>query len=207
MNNTFLSQLNWRFATKDFDTDKKIDQDKLDQILEAIRMAPTSFGLQTLHTYVISDQKIQDMIKDNSYSQSQVSDASHLLVFCYRTDVMTRVDQYVELSSQGNPAVKEKLKPMEEMMKGAFSSKSDEEIATWSARQVYIALGFAMAACAELGIDSCPMEGFDHNATDEILELPENMKSVVILPMGYRKEEPKRAKVRFSKEDLFTFVK
>jgi nitroreductase len=207
MNQTFLSQLNWRFATKKFDKNKKLDKDTLDQIIEAIRMTPTSLGLQTFHTYVITDQKVKDEIKDNSYSQSQVADASHLLVMCYRTDGVKRVDQYSKLVTKGKLVEKVKIKPMEAMMKGFIKSKSEEDIANWSSRQVYIALGFAMAACAELGVDSCPMEGFDHAAIDKILDLPENMKSVLLLPVGYRKEDPNKKKIRFSNEDLFTYIK
>lgn len=206
MNQTFLSQLNWRYATKKFDKSKQVDQETLDKIIEAIRMAPTSYGLQVFHSYVITDQKIKDKIKTQSYLQSQVSDASHLLVFCYRTDVIKRIDQYLKLVVKVRLIDKIKQKAIGTMMKRSFKNKSEADISHWSVKQAYIALGFAMAACAELGVDSCPMEGFSKKEVDKILSLPDHIKSVLLLPIGYRKEQPKK-KVRFSNKDLFTFIK
>ena len=205
MKNTFLSQLNWRHATKKFDTAKKVDQPTLDKILESIKMAPTSLGLQPFHVYIVTDQKIKDKIKDKSYFQSQVAEASHLLVFCSRIDAVNRVDEYVKLVTDGKLVEKIKLKPMETMMKGYMSGKSSEIIKSWSDEQVYIALGFALAACAELSVDSCPIGGFNPQAVDKILGLPDNMKSTVLLPIGYRAEDPKKKKIRFDNNDLFTF--
>ncbi|MDH5533773.1 MAG: NAD(P)H-dependent oxidoreductase [Candidatus Pacebacteria bacterium] len=207
MKQTFLSQLNWRHATKKFDKNKKVDQEILSQLLEAIRMTPTSLGLQPFHTYVITDQKIKNKIKDNSYLQSQVSENSHLLVICSRIDAANRVNEYVELCAKGKLVESIKLKPMETMMKGYMKGKSKEDIRSWADAQAYIALGFAMAACAELGVDSCPIGGFNPPAVDKILDLPENLRSTVLLPIGYRKEDPKKKKIRFSNEDLFTFIK
>jgi nitroreductase len=207
MKNTFLSQLNWRHATKKFDTTKKIDAKTLERIIESIRMTPTSLGLQPFHVYVITDQKIKDQIKDKSYFQSQVAEGSHLLVFCSRVDGVNRVDQYVDLCTKGKLVEKIKLKPMETMMKGYMKGRSEESIKSWADDQVYIALGFAMAACAELSVDSCPIGGFDPLAVNKILDLPNNVKSTVLLPIGYRAEDPKKKKIRFDNQDLFTYIK
>lgn len=207
MKNTFLSQLNWRYATKKFDTTKKVDQATLEKIIEAIKMAPSSLGLQPFHIYVITDQKVKDKIKDKSYFQSQVAEGSHLLVFCSRVDAVNRVDQYVKLVTKGKLAEKIKLKPMETMMKGYMKNKSEEGVKSWADEQVYIALGFAMAACAELSVDSCPIGGFDPQAVNKILDLPDNIRSTVLLSIGYRKQDPKKKKIRFDNQDLFTYIK
>lgn len=206
MPRTFLSQLNWRFATKKFDPEKKVPQADLDRVLEAIRMTPSSYGLQIYHFFVITDQKLKDQIKEVSYHQDQVSDCSHLLVMCARTDLDKRVDEYVELVAEiqsTDPQANEKLR---EHLHKSMQSKA-KDLFRYVSNQVYIALGFAMAACSELGIDSCPMEGFEPAEVDRLLKLPPHMKSVLLLPIGYRAEPPKRAKVRFAKEDLITFIK
>lgn len=117
---------------------------------------------------------------------------------------MNRINQLMEILTEGNEVKRNELKAYEGMMRGFAEERDPSWIKTWGERQAYIALGFAMAACAELGIDSCPMEGFDPTAYDSILKLPSHMKSVVALAIGYRKEGPHRAKARFSTEDLFS---
>lgn len=201
---SFLSQLNWREATKNFDTEKKIDNATLEKILEAIQMTPSSFGLQPYKIYVVTDMQTRKKIQENAWNQAQVTDASHLLVFCSRTDILEkRIDELMEINSGGNPEMKEKMKGYEDLMRQFLGQRDNEKMQAWADRQTYISLGFAMAACAELGVDSCAIEGFSPEKTDAILELPQQEKSVVLLPIGFRKEENGRPKVRFSKEDLF----
>ena len=206
MSDSFLDHLEWRFATKKFDASKPLEQEKLDKILESIRMTPTSYGLQTMHVHVVTDQEIKKKMKAMSYMQSQVVDAPVVLVFSARTDVKNRIKQYIDVASDGKTAVKLKMKPYELMMNQSVGKLSEDAVKEWSARQAYIALGFAMAACAELEVDSCPMEGFSPEKLDKLLGLPEHMKSVVLLPIGYREKDPERKKVRFSSEDMFTNV-
>lgn len=128
------------------------------------------------------------------------------MVFAARNDAENRIDQYVELASNGDPQAKEKLQGYADTMRKDLGNRSKEDLMDWAARQTYIALGFAMAACAELEIDSCPMEGFKAEEFDKILNLPEHMHTVVTLSLGKRKEESGRDKVRFPKEDLFTSI-
>jgi nitroreductase len=207
MDSSFLAHLDWRFATKAFDPTKKVSQDYLDKILEAVHLAPASYGLQPYHVYVVTNDSLREKLKEKGYNQGQVTDASHFLIFASRTDLDERIEQYFTLATQGDAQKREAMKDYEGMMKGFAQSLSPPTEKAWADRQTYIALGFALAACAELEIDSCPMEGFDPPAYDQILELPANMKSVVCLAIGYRKEDPKFPKVRFSKEDLFSWVK
>lgn len=205
---SFLSNLNWRYATKKFDTSRKVSDADLEKILEAIRLTPTSFGMQPYHAYVITNQEIKEKIQAIAWNQSQVGTSSHLIVFTARTDLAQNKEEYFTLISGGNPEVRAQLKGYEDMVDGFVAGKpTPESVLPWSAKQAYIAQGFALAAAAELEIDSCAMEGFDPVALGEILGLPESQKAVVMLPIGYRDpEESPRPKSRFSKEALFTTI-
>lgn len=204
MTQTFLSQLNWRFATKAFDPEKKVSEEDLAKILDAIRLAPTSAGLQPFHVFVITDQHVRKEMQQFSKGQSQVVDASHLLLFCVRSDVHERINAYIDAVSKGTPLDDEKRALMEERMKKMMGTRSSRDLAEWAARQTYLAMGFGLAACAELSVDSCPMEGFDAPEIDKLLELPSYMHSVAYVTIGYRKDDPTKEKVRFSENDLFT---
>lgn len=199
---SFLTQLSWRYATKQFDSTKKLSEEQLQKVMEAIKMVPTSFGLQPFKVILVTNQDTRLKLKDAAWGQSQVIDASHLLVFCANTDVLPRVNTYFEMASAGNSELRTSMKGYEEMMSGFVSSLPAENMLPWTTRQVYIALGFALAACAELEIDSCPMEGFDPQQFKTILELPESINPVVILPVGFRSvDDVVHPKVRFN--DLF----
>lgn len=201
---TFLENLQWRNATKDFDTEKKIPAETFEKILEAVHLAPTSFGLQPFSVFVVKNPEIRRQIREAAWGQAQVTDAAELLVFCSRNDVFERrIDEFLEVMSGGDAEILEKISGYGDMMRGFFQGKTADEQKVWADRQTYIALGFAIAAAAELQIDSCPLEGFDPPKVDTLLGLPENLKSVVMLPLGYRKADPERPKVRFSKEHLF----
>lgn len=201
---TFLSNLDWRHATKIFDTDKKVSDQDLAKVKEAIIMSPSSFGLEPFHIKIITDQTIKDKIQLVSWNQAQVGSCSHLLVFCARTDAAQRIDTYFEMATGGQAETREKMKGYEDQMRGWLDSQNAAEVLGWAENQTHIAHGFALAALAELKIDSCAMGGFDPAAVDEILELPEHIKSVVMLPIGYRTEDPRHPKVRYPESDLFS---
>lgn len=162
---TFLSQLNWRYATKKFDPTKKVPDDVLSQILEAIRLTPTSFGLQAYHFFVITNQEIKDKIQAVAWNQPQIGTSSHLLVLCARNDLENVKNEFFEGLSGGNPEVRTQLAGFEQIVTGFLPNASPE----WTKKQVYIAQGFALVACAELAVDSCPMEGFDPAGVSQIL--------------------------------------
>ena len=167
---SFLSNLNWRYATKKFDSSRKVTDTDLDTLLEAIRLTPTSFGMQPYHFYVVSSQEVKDKIHAAACNQPQICTASHVIVFAARSDLPENKEEFFTLLSGGNPEVRAHLKGYEDMVAGFVASKADPADAlAWSARQAYIAQGFAMAALAELEIDSCPMEGFDPAAVGQIL--------------------------------------
>ena len=198
--------LDWRRAEKNFDPTKPTSEEDLNKVLHAIQMAPSSFGIQPYHIYVVSDPETKKKMRAAAWDQAQFEEASHILVFASRTDAIPRIDEYLEVASGGDAEKREKLKGYEDMMKGFLSNFSPEVQRTWADRQTYIALGFAMAAAAELKLDSCPMEGFTPAEFDNILDLPENLKSVVTMSLGHRASEDGRPKVRFPETELFTHV-
>lgn len=200
----FLDHLNWRFATKSFDSEKKVSAEEIQKVLEAIRMSPSSFGLQAFHVDVVTDANLKEKLKAVSWNQSQVTDCSHYLVFSARTDINERIEKYLDILSGGDAAKREGLNDFGNMMRGFAEDRKDEWLVNWGAKQAYIALGFAMAACAELEIDSCAMEGIDPLKYDEILEHPEHINTAVTLAVGYRKAGPTWEKTRFPQDDMFT---
>ena len=203
----FIENLNWRYATKKFDG-RKLPAEVLEKILTAIRMAPSSFGIQPYHISVIENDRqksAQSHLWDHQdWNRDQLDTCSHVLVFNADLNIEKRAEDFVELSRKfkGAEAVED---PEFDYAKEAakFGKRMGPE---WPARQAYIALGFALAACAELKVDSCPMEAFDAVALNKFLGLPQNLEPKVLLAVGYRSPEDghaKEPKIRFSKEDLF----
>ena len=137
---SFLSNLEWRYATKKFDTTQKVSQENLALILEAIRMTPTSFGMQPYHFYVVSNQEVKDKIQAVAWNQPQIGTSSHVIVFVARTDLPALKEEFFTLLSGGNPDVRAMLKGYEDMVGGFVEGKTDpQDILAWSAKQVYIA--------------------------------------------------------------------
>jgi len=203
---SFIKNLDWRFATKQFDNTKVVSDEDLQKITRAIQMAPSSFGLQPFHVYVISDQKLKENIKPIARDQAQIDSCSHLFVFCAVTSGAGRVDQYIDALSGGDQTKKESQQARAQRMKQSMVKKGELGLRRWADNQVYLALGFALAACAELKIDACPMGGFSHHELDEFLQLPKYLHSTVLMTIGYRGQEPKYPKFRFNDSDLFTFM-
>lgn len=203
---SFLENLNWRYATKKFDSSKKVSEEDLQKIREAIRMAPTSFGVQMFAAVEVENKDLREKIKESAFGQSQITDADRVFVFLRRGDGEARVEDMFNTMSGGNEEIrKTALSEYESMVRGSVVSRSKEELMEWSGRQAYIALGFALAACAEVKIDSCPMEGFDPVKVKEILGLGDDFMPVALLPVGYRDENDshlKNPKFRFPEEKI-----
>lgn len=208
---SILSSLKWRYATKKFDTERKVEDKDLDVILESIRLAPASVGLQAYKIHVITNQEIKDKIQAVAWNQAQIGTSSHLLVFTARTDLLDTKEELFTMLSGGDAHVRSQLSGYEGMVNGLITGlEASNSALAWAAKQAYIALGFGMVTAAELGVDSCPMEGFDGGAVGEILGLPPSETAVVMLPLGYRAagEGPRSPeKARTPKEKLFTFTK
>lgn len=187
---TFIKKLNKRYACKQMDG-RKLPQEKINNILEAIRLAPTSRGMQAFKVFVIEDQKLKDKLFEIAVPQPQIPKASHVLVFASYLEINNKVvDDIVHLTQKSRPTLTEDhLSDLRESM----ISLVDEDRETnyqWIKRQVYIALGFGLAAAAVEEVDSVPMEGFDPEKLDELLNLKEqNLGSVVLLTLGYSDKE------------------
>ena len=205
---SIITELNNRYATKLFDSSKKISEADMDILLEAIRLSPSSYGFQPYKVLIVEDPKIRAELRIAAYGQSQITDASAILVFSvkYEADEKT-ADEFISVVSQARNVPVENLAPYGDMIKGTLSSLSAEQLETWVSKQAYIALGFGLVASAVLGIDSCPMEGFSSDEFDRILDLKKlGLKSKIVLAVGYRSAEDNYQhlpKVRYSKEDFF----
>ncbi|MGB1003104.1 MAG: NAD(P)H-dependent oxidoreductase [Salibacteraceae bacterium] len=208
---SIIDNLKWRYATKKFDSSKKISTNDLNAIKEAISLTATSYGLESYKVLVVENPEIRAKLVPASWGQTQISDASHLLVFCNFNEVTPdHIDALVQLkaNTQGIPV--ENLTGYGDFMKKAISGMPADVVKGWTARQTYIALGNAMATCAELKIDSCPMEGFDASQYNKILGLDaKGLNASVVLPIGYRSEEDQTQhgkKVRKPLNEMFEVV-
>lgn len=208
-----IQQLNWRYATKKFDPSKIVSDEKLERILEAIRLTPTSSGLQPYELLVVSNPDIRKKIRAVGWDQAQITDSSHLLVFAAWDDITPeRVNMMFDLTNEVRGVVNEGWENYRQMLLGIVAARGKEGNYQSAARQAYIGLGSALLAAAFEEVDATPMEGFDPAAVDEILGLPaKHLRSVVILPIGYRAEEGDwlvdLKKVRRTRENFIIEVK
>jgi len=206
---SFIDKLNWRYATKRMNG-TKVSQEKIDRILEAIRLAPTSFGLQGFKVIVIEDQALREKIYNNACHQLQIKEASHVLVFAANKKVTQQhVDGFIQNVSKTRNIPIVNLEGFKGMFAGIVAGDANQNF-TWTARQTYIALGIGLVAAMEEEVDATPMEGFNNEALDAILGLTEqNLGSVSIMTLGYRDvavdHYSHAPKVRKSKEELFEF--
>ena len=203
-----LDSLRWRYATKRFDEDRKVSPENIAQLKEAVNLAATSFGLQPFRVLVVSDPKVLEDLRTASYNQPQLTESSHVFVFCAMKNMPPEhIDRFVDRMAEVRDVPREQLNDHANYMKGSLAGKTVESIEAWNKRQAYIALGTLLAAAAELGIDSCPMEGFDAGEYDRILGLADKgLTATVICPVGYRSPEDAtqhHGKVRVKLETMF----
>lgn len=186
-NTTLIEQLNWRYATKKMDPTKSVPQEKVDAILEAIRMAPTSSGTQPFEVIVVTNKEKLQLIQKAASDQTPITEGSHLLVFAaWDNYTDERIDEVVDLMTQERGELP-LINTYYDNLKANFLPRDAEVNYAHAARQAYIALGVALVAAAEQEVDSTPMEGFSPPHVDEILGLTERgLRSVVLLPLGYR---------------------
>jgi len=207
-----IDKLNWRYATKKFDPAKKVADEKLEHILEAIRLAPTSSGLQPFEVFVITNPELRAKIQTVGWNQAQISESSHLLVFAAWDNITAdRVNMMFDLTNEQRGFINEGWEAYRKQLLGIVAARTEQANFDAAARQAYIALGVAMVAAAFEGVDATPMEGFDPAAVDEILSLKERkLRSVVMLPIGYRQPEGdwlvNLKKVRRSRPNLITEI-
>lgn len=186
---SIIDALKWRYATKKMNG-QKVPDEKVNQIIQAAHLAPTSSGLQPFKIIVVTNQELKDKIAPIAFDQSQVRDCSHLLIFAawdnYSEENIRAVFAHAN-AERGLPA--STTADYENRLIGMYLAKSPEENSNHAAKQAYIGFGIAIAEAAILEVDTTPMEGFDNAALDELLGLPAlHLKSTTILPLGYRDE-------------------
>tara|TARA_B110000977_G_scaffold196900_1_gene278243 strand:- start:3956 stop:4543 length:588 start_codon:yes stop_codon:yes gene_type:complete len=191
---------------------QKVPQDKMDNIIEAISLAPTSSGLQPFEVFVITNQEVKDKIRPVAWNQSVVSDCSHLLVFAaWDTYTAERINKMFDLTNTVRGFKNEGWENYRQMLLNNYPQKDAEENFTHAVKQAYIAFSHAITAAAFEEVDATPLEGFDPAAVDEILGLrAKGLRSCVMLPIGYRNAQSdwlvNLKKVRKSREDLITEI-
>jgi nitroreductase/dihydropteridine reductase len=204
--------LNWRYATKKMDPSKTVPQEKVDAIIEAIRMSPTSSGTQPFEVFVVTNPDVRAQIAEAAGGQAQITDGSHTLVFAaWDNYTAERIDEVVDLNVEARGDLP-MLHAYYDNLKSNYVPRDADVNYAHAARQAYIALGIALVAAAAQEVDSTPMEGFSPDAVDEILGLKERgLRSVVLLPLGYRDEANDwllpMGKVRKSRDTIVTEVK
>jgi nitroreductase/dihydropteridine reductase len=206
-----LDKLNWRYAAKAMNG-KKVAEDKIERILEAARLAPTSSGLQPFEIFVIKNQDVKEKIRPVAWNQSVITDCSHLLVFAaWDTYTAERINYMFDLTNEIRGFRNEGWENYRQMLLKAYPQKDAEENFNHAAKQVYIAFANAVTAAAFEGVDATPLEGFEPDAVDQILGLREKgLRSAVLLPIGYRQEDKdwlvNLVKVRKPMKDLITVI-
>ena len=185
-----IEKLQWRYATKKFDPAKVVAQEKLDHIIEAVRLTATSSGLQPFELIVITNKELKENIKLIANNQSQITDCSHLLIFAAWDDITAeRINMMFDLTNRERGFTNEGWESYRKFMIEKHTAMDADLNFQQTARQAYIGLGSALIAAAFEEVDSTPMEGFDPEALDRLLGLREkNLRSVALLPIGYREE-------------------
>ncbi|MHB0951542.1 MAG: NAD(P)H-dependent oxidoreductase [Allorhizobium sp.] len=207
-----LEKLNWRYATKKMDPSKTVSEDKVERILEAARLAPTSSGLQPFEIIVVTDPKMRARIQEIAWNQAQVTEGSHLLVFAaWDNYTPERINGMFDLVNAERGFANEGWENYRKMLLDTYPQREPQVNFEHAARQAYIGFGLALTAAAFEGVDSTPMEGFDAAKLDEILGLRERgLRSVTIMPLGYRAGDGdwlvNLKKVRRPKESFVTVV-
>ncbi len=206
-----IDALNWRYATKKFDSEKKINEKDFEELLEALRLSPSSFGIQPWKFLIVENKKLREELKGAAWGQSQIVDASHLIVLCSIRDMdESHADYFINQTAKIRGIKPEELEGFREMLLNSINGKSKLSLEEWNAKQVYLALGVLLISCAIKRIDACPMEGFDSKEFDRILGLGEKgLHTEVVCTLGYRDKDDKYSllnKVRFDKDRVFEVI-
>lgn len=203
-----IDALNNRYAVKIFDKNKKISNEELNTILESGRLSPSSLGLEPWNFIVVNDLKTREAIYEYS-KQPKVLDASHLIILTYKTNLVEVIKERLERTAKIQNQKLEELESYKKFLEDSTKNKTEIELQSWLKAQTYIPLGIMTLTASLLGIDNCPMEGFQNEKIDEILNLKDkNLKSVTMLALGQRGEDPNalKPKIRKNFEEAITIV-
>jgi nitroreductase len=207
----FIENAKWRYATKKYDSNKKVSEKDIDYLKEAINLTATSYGLQPFKVLIIENPEIRKQLQPASWGQSQIVDASHLFVFVNVINPGEKeIDSYVENIAKVRETSVESLQGFANYVKGSVGKFSTEQKAIWTSKQTYLALGNLLNAAAELKIDATPIEGFEPEKYNEILGLSQKgLHASLVATVGYRSEEDKNQhlkKVRKPLDELFEVI-
>lgn len=199
-----IEQLQWRYATKKFDNTKLLDAKKMNTIKQAFNLTATSYGLQPIKLVIFSDKELQQQLVEHTMDQVQLAQASHVLVFCIERSIdKTYITEYFNRIKDIRNTPDSILNPFKEFLIDDFEGQSQATIEDWATKQAYLAMGNLLTVCAIEGIDACPMEGFSPDKYDEILQLTQQgLKSVLVMPIGYRAEDDMFAGFKKVRKDL-----
>jgi nitroreductase len=188
---TFLASQNWRYATKKFDSSKKISETNLEQLKEAVRLSTSSYGLQPYMVFIVENTELRAQIQPVAWGQSQIVEASHLFVFASKTSISQEdIDKYLQNICETRNLPEGAMNGYGDFMKAKLNAFTAEQIAVWTSKQTYLALGNLINAAADLKIDATPMEGFEPEKVNAILGLDKlGLHASLIATLGYRHEE------------------
>lgn len=189
-----------RYACKKFDG-KTVPEEKIAKLKEIIRHSASSFGLQPWKIKVITDKETKEKLSPASWNQPQITSCSHLFVICADTEIVPLIEKYENLVVAGGTPP-EQAKKLADMMRSFEQGMPPEAKRAWTQKQCYIAMGNALNGAAALGLDTCPMEGFDPKQYSEILALPQNLVPTLVVPVGYAADTPHK-KIRFEEKEIF----
>ena len=190
MSSKTIEKLQWRYATKRFDAFKTLSEEKLNILKETFNLTATSYGLQPLKLVIISNADLKSQLMPLTYNQTQVRDASHVLILCIEKNIEASfiVDHFRRVEGE-RKTPRTILEPFEKALISNFSEKQAPQIREWMANQLYLTLGALLTVCAMENIDACPIEGFEPEKYDKLLGLDKKgLESVIVLPVGYRDE-------------------
>ncbi|AXG74884.1 NAD(P)H-dependent oxidoreductase [Flavobacterium arcticum] len=209
--NNYIENLNWRYATKKYDTEKKVSNEDLKTLKEAVRLSVSSMGIQPYKIFIINDPEVRQKLKPVAYNQGGVTDASHLFVFANEVNVgQKHIDAYTDNIIATRGITKQDIAPFVNSMENFIGALDDANKKFWTAKQAYLAMNSLIIAAAVLKIDATPMEGFDKAEFNKILGLDEmGLNAAVVATVGYRHEDDifqHMKKVRKSENELFVTI-
>ena len=196
--------LEWRYATKKFDSKVIITDDKIERLKKAFNLTASSYGLQPVKLVVISNKKLQSRLTEHSMNQQQIAQASHVFLFCIESKIDTAyINTFFERIKSIRNTPDDILNPFKEFLIDDFNKKSIDDIRLWATKQAYLALGNMLTVCAVEGIDACPMEGFVPQEYDKVLDLnKKGLQSVLLMPIGHRAKDDMFADFKKVRKDI-----
>jgi hypothetical protein len=199
-----IDSLNWRYATKKFDSTKLLSVEKINTIKHAFNLTATSYGLQPVKLVIFSNKKLQERLVKFTMNQIQLSQASHVLVFCIETNIDKEfINNYFNRIKHLRKTPEAILNPFKDFLIDDFEQKTQKQIEDWATKQAYLTMGNLMTVCAFENIDACPMEGFLPEKYDKILQLnKQGLKSVLVMPIGYRANDDMFADFKKVRKEL-----